>query len=149
MLQRPVSPGRSTWPQEPFLPGGPPDESKPDPHRRPLPRQWRAKLIRSLAPAPDIRTPHPDPGMSGEAQEAAAADADDSSRPQVAVPSAWEAYGNAWAKADGEAGSICTVETPAEWEGKNLELLLGAIDDRRSGGSAGGQVNGTDQKAAT
>jgi hypothetical protein len=91
--------------------------------------KWRAKLIRKLAPAPNVNTPHLDTGISAEARQSVTADFDDHGWPEVQVPAQWATYGGDWANSNGEAVFRRTVNVPAEWAGKDLTLSLGPVDD--------------------
>jgi hypothetical protein len=90
---------------------------------------WRALITCSLPPAPDMQSALPDPGLTAAARRAVAADLDDSTWQQVAVPGRWRDYAGDWPRIDGEAVFRTAVEVPADWAGKDLVLSLGPIDD--------------------
>lgn len=94
--------------------------------------QWRARQT-------DPRPAHvwngrglEDPGITPAAREALEPGFDDAAWPVVRVPGQWEHFGGAWGDAtseDGEAVFRATVQVPASWAGKDLELCLGTVDD--------------------
>jgi hypothetical protein len=97
--------------------------------RKTLAGKWRAKLTVKLPPAPSLEAPHPDNGLGAEAKQLVAAEADDSSWPELEAPRRWSEYGGDWAKVDGEAVFRRVVDIPPEWAGKDLTLWLGPVDD--------------------
>jgi hypothetical protein len=91
--------------------------------------EWRARLIQRFDAAPSPDKGPQDKGISEEAKRAVAADFDDSEWQVVQAPAGMEAYGGAWADADGEAVLRKTIEVPASLRGQDLKLSLGSIDD--------------------
>jgi hypothetical protein len=113
--------------------------------RKTLAGKWRAKLIGKLPPSASIPTAHPDPGLSPEAKQATAPEADDASWLGFDVPGRWSDYGGEWAKVDGEAVFRRIVVIPPEWVGKDLTLSLGPIDDFDDTFWNGALIGRTDQ----
>jgi beta-galactosidase len=91
--------------------------------------EWRARLIQRFDAAPSPDKGPQDKGMSEEAKRALAADFDDSKWQVVEAPLVMEAYGGAWANAEGEAVLRKVIEVPAALQGQDLKLSLGAVDD--------------------
>jgi hypothetical protein len=88
---------------------------------------WKVKATR---PMPGDKKAE-EPGISEEAKAAVAPDFDDAAWPEHPVPSPWEKYGDKW-NLNGEVVYRKTLDLPAEWAGKNLELDLGGISDFES-----------------
>jgi len=66
-----------------------------------------------------------DPGNTGHAQGWAARDLDDSTWPEMPIPSGWQMHGHNFS---GVFWFRRTVDVPATWAGKELVLHLGAAD---------------------
>jgi sialate O-acetylesterase len=85
---------------------------------------------------------HTDPGISEAATLAVQPKFDDSRWNLAPVTTNWKGFDDA----DGEAVFRTTIDIPASWEGRDLELSLGAIDDFDTtywNGKVVGQTNRT------
>jgi beta-galactosidase len=70
-----------------------------------------------------------DEGPSEVALAAVRPEAAEQDFASVTLPSPWEDFGGSWLGADGEAVFRKVVRIPAAWEGKELRLSLGPVDD--------------------
>jgi len=95
---------------------------------RPEYTSFRAELAQGRTqPEPaEPGLPHQDPGIADHAASWAAADLDDSAWMPLPVPGQWQNHG--WAF-NGAVWFRRTVEIPASWIGRTLELHLGVVDD--------------------
>ncbi len=108
-----------------------------DPAQRPNPADsaavdlrgpWRAAATRLVPPAPSFQERLPDPGVSDEAQGYAEQGFEEDDAKPInleRLPLVFEPF----KEHDGEAVLIREFELPADWEGQDLELYLGQIDD--------------------
>ncbi len=94
---------------------------------------WRVKLVRTSGEGVSDE-------LSDDARKLAQPDVDASGWAKAAVPGYWSGYHNV----DGEAVFRLEVEIPKAWEGKELTLSLGVIDDRDVTFFNGEQVGKTD-----
>ncbi len=108
----------------------------------PLAGEWRARQIVALPSAPFENKPKN--VFSKEAKAAVLAATDDDWQ-AVQLPSEWEKFGGPWADTDGEAVFRKTVTIPEEWQGLDLELSLGQLDDFDDTFWNGQLVGGIDQ----
>jgi beta-galactosidase len=108
----------------------------------PLAGEWRARQIVVLPSSPAENKPKN--VFSKEAKAAILAETDDDWQ-TVKVPGDWERFGGTWADADGEAVFRKTVTIPAEWQGLDLELSLGPVDDFDDTFWNGQMIGGIDQ----
>ncbi len=90
--------------------------------------KWRARLV-TILPETEPLLPHRDGGISPAALDQCMPTCDDRTWQEVPVPCPWEAYGEPWASADGEALFRKTVDIPEAVAGKDLWLHLGVVDD--------------------
>jgi len=95
---------------------------------RPEYASFRAELAQGRAqPEPaEQGQPHQDPGIAPHAADWAATELDDSAWTPLPVPGQWQDHG--WAF-NGAVWFRRTVEIPAGWVGRALELHLGVVDD--------------------
>jgi len=70
-----------------------------------------------------------DPGNTGEPQGWAKPDFDDSNWPKLALPASWESSGHPDLDIDGIVWFRRSFDLPADWQNRDLTLMLGPIDD--------------------
>ena len=87
-----------------------------------------------------------DPGNTGFAEGLAAPDTDDSAWDIMELPALWESAG---LKVDGVMWCRREVEIPGGWQGRDLVLSLGGVDDADVAYFAGVEVGSTGMETAT
>jgi beta-galactosidase len=91
---------------------------------------WKAKITLALPAVKDVANKHQDPGISKAALELVKPDADETDMLTTTVPNtASDKIYNYLQSNDGEAVFRKTIDIPASMAGKNLELVLGVVDD--------------------
>lgn len=88
----------------------------------PLNGPWKAAWTRAI---PSGSSPTPDPGPSGAALALLETNADESNMQEVVLPGFWSAMEHQ----DGEAVFRKRFTLPADWQGRDMIVHLGAIDD--------------------
>ncbi len=107
-----------------FHPAPPRDDSKIS-----LAATWQGAIVQRRAAAPSPDKGHADPGLSEAAKALLNGQNAGTQWTNFKAPAQSETLGGAWENADGEFVFRRTIEIPAAWQGKELVLSLGAIDD--------------------
>lgn len=87
--------------------------------------KWQVQMTLKLPPSQAPDKIHPDEGITERAKELVAEKVQMKDWQEVEVPGLWKDF-QEW---DGEAVFCFVVDIPPGWEGKDLLLSLGAIDD--------------------
>jgi beta-galactosidase len=93
----------------------------------PLTGIWKCK-IEVAVPIPSSGQFSQDPGNKGYAMGSADPQTNDRDWEETHLPGDWKLNGGKWTSFDGAVWFRKTVTIPPEWQGKDLELELGAIN---------------------
>jgi beta-galactosidase len=106
---------------------------------------WKSKMTLKLPAVKDLADKYKDPGMSNEAIQLVKTDADETGMIDVNVPNTpIDVIYNDLQANDGEAVFRKTINIPVNMVGKDLQLILGSIDDFDNTYFNGEQVGLTD-----
>lgn len=113
----------------------------PMPREISLPNKWQYQITLELPPSNSPEKVHSDPGISEKAKELIENPSEKGWK-ETNVPGLLREF----QEIDGEAVFRATVEIPAQWQGRDLLLSLGAIDDFDSTFFNGELVGSTDNR---
>lgn len=107
---------------------------------------WQGTIVerRDAAPSPDKG--YADPGLSGSAKALLDVQSNAAKWTDFKAPAPSEALGGGWENADGEFVFRRTIDIPAAWQGKDLVLSLGSVDDNDETYFNGERVGGYGDK---
>jgi beta-galactosidase len=94
----------------------------------PMAGQWEFKFVNKLMAKKD-NSVYPDPGINDSVRMLMQPEVNSSTWEKYEVPMVWENYDKKYVGMDGEAVYRKTVNIPESWEGKDLILSLGKVDD--------------------
>ena len=106
-------------------------EEKPETHSIDLDKTvWKAKMTLELPAVKELFDKHKDPGMSNAATQLVKVEADETGMTLINVPNTpVDKIYNELQSKDGEAVFRKTIDIPANMVGKDLQLVLGVVDD--------------------
>jgi beta-galactosidase len=90
---------------------------------------WKAVVTKPVPAAKEATLKHKDPGISEKALSYIKPDADEKGMVELPSGAPFEQATTAWAELDGEIVYRKTIDVPAALVGKELQLILGLIDD--------------------